>query len=277
MGEKLSMVEIIRLKNMIKVLLVQIVLAFVWCTAFSQDKIVLRNGNEITGKVIEITINEVKYKKQENLQGPLISILKEDVYSIKYENGTTDFINHENKTAQSIKKDDPDKVSTVIYGGVSLPIGQFKDKNIGAALTGFTAGLDVSIKTKLKSLCFNYCINYVGHPVEGTLPPPNNQITIKARYDIGDVLIGVRWQTPSPRFRFYASVVGGFNFTFIDGRNIQSVEGIGFAFHPSIGICMKRITVALKYFSANPNLQLTDHNERISIRAFQAVVGIRLN
>ncbi|MCX6294568.1 MAG: toxin-antitoxin system YwqK family antitoxin [Bacteroidetes bacterium] len=57
------------------------------------DNIVLKNGDEIKGKVTEIGLQEIKYKKCDNLDGPSISILKSDVFMIKYANGTKDIIN----------------------------------------------------------------------------------------------------------------------------------------------------------------------------------------
>lgn len=57
------------------------------------DLIVLKNGDEIKGKVTDIGLQEIKYKKCDNLDGPSISILKSDVFMIKYPNGTKDIIN----------------------------------------------------------------------------------------------------------------------------------------------------------------------------------------
>jgi len=57
------------------------------------DIIILKNGDEIKGKVTEITLTEVKYKKCENQSGPTISISKKEVFMIRYPNGTKDIIN----------------------------------------------------------------------------------------------------------------------------------------------------------------------------------------
>ncbi|WP_240773358.1 hypothetical protein [Pontibacter sp. SGAir0037] len=56
----------------------------------AQDILIKRNGDELEVKVQEITLSEVKYKRFDNLEGPLISIAKQDVFMIKYENGTKD-------------------------------------------------------------------------------------------------------------------------------------------------------------------------------------------
>ena len=59
----------------------------------AQDYIILKNGDEIKSKVLEISTSEIKYKKFENIDGPTIVILKSTVFMIKYKNGTKDIIN----------------------------------------------------------------------------------------------------------------------------------------------------------------------------------------
>ncbi len=59
------------------------------------DKILLRNGEEITGKVLEIGTTEIKYKRCDNQEGPTISIFKKDVFMITYSNGIKDVFKEE--------------------------------------------------------------------------------------------------------------------------------------------------------------------------------------
>ncbi len=54
----------------------------------AQDTLSMRSGENILVKVIEVGTSEVKYKKLDNLNGPVFSILKTDLLIIKYENGT---------------------------------------------------------------------------------------------------------------------------------------------------------------------------------------------
>ncbi|MCX6203406.1 MAG: hypothetical protein NTY43_03815 [Bacteroidetes bacterium] len=56
----------------------------------AQDTLSMRSGENILVKVIEVGNTEVKYKKLDNLNGPIFSILKSDLLIIKYENGTKD-------------------------------------------------------------------------------------------------------------------------------------------------------------------------------------------
>jgi hypothetical protein len=57
----------------------------------------MRSGENILVKVIEVGTAEVKYKKLDNLNGPVFSMLKSDLLMIKYANGT-------NEDFSSIKK-----------------------------------------------------------------------------------------------------------------------------------------------------------------------------
>jgi hypothetical protein len=59
------------------------------------DKILLRSGDEISGKVLEIGTSEVKYKRCDNLEGPTISVYKKDVFMITYSNGIKDVFKEE--------------------------------------------------------------------------------------------------------------------------------------------------------------------------------------
>ena len=54
----------------------------------AQDTLSMRSGENILVKVIEVGTAEVKYKKLDNLNGPVFSMLKSDLLMIKYENGT---------------------------------------------------------------------------------------------------------------------------------------------------------------------------------------------
>ena len=77
------------------------ILTFLFFTIFtncySQDVIIQKSGNEFQGKVIEVGVTEIKYRKIDNPDGPLYSIMRTDVAMIRYENGTKDIFNAEKK------------------------------------------------------------------------------------------------------------------------------------------------------------------------------------
>ena len=67
----------------------------------AQDLIVLRDGNIIEAKVLEISASEIRYKRYNHLDGPTIVITAANVLSIRYENGTTEIINSAPAAAQT--------------------------------------------------------------------------------------------------------------------------------------------------------------------------------
>ena len=53
--------------------------------------------------IIEVGTAEVKYKKLDNLNGPVFSMLKSDLLMIKYQNGTSDDFSNEAKKIKNRK------------------------------------------------------------------------------------------------------------------------------------------------------------------------------
>lgn len=58
--------------------------------ANAQDKIHLRNGDVIDGKVSEVGTKDISYKKADNPDGPSYRLGKGEVSKIEYENGSED-------------------------------------------------------------------------------------------------------------------------------------------------------------------------------------------
>jgi len=69
---------------------------------FSQDVLTKKTGDDIKAKVLEVTTTEVKYKKFDNLNGPIFSILKSEILLIRYENGSKDVFNENKKSEEKI-------------------------------------------------------------------------------------------------------------------------------------------------------------------------------
>jgi hypothetical protein len=92
--------KIIHLKNFImkpiysstlKICLVTVIFTlFTGVFVHGQDIIVQKNGDEIKARVEQILDTEIKYRKPDNLTGPLYTVKKADVFMIRYGNGTKD-------------------------------------------------------------------------------------------------------------------------------------------------------------------------------------------
>jgi hypothetical protein len=101
--------------------------------AYGQDIIVKKSGDEIKSKVEQVLDTEIKYRKAENPAGPVYSILKSDVFMIKYENGTKDVFGDEPVVTKPEKRQDtklsftdkdlqPAKNAVILGGALVVPI-----------------------------------------------------------------------------------------------------------------------------------------------------------
>ncbi|MFC2113319.1 hypothetical protein ACFLTA_08630 [Bacteroidota bacterium] len=97
----------------------KVLILFFGCLAIvnlhSQDLIVMKSGEEIQAIVLEVGIEVIKYKKVDNQQGPTYSIVKSDVFMIKYANGTKDVFSPENIQPKPIPEESPSELT--IYQG----------------------------------------------------------------------------------------------------------------------------------------------------------------
>lgn len=91
------------------------------------DTIILKSGSLLIGKLEEIGQSEIKYRKCNNLTGPIISISKSDVTSILYSNGTRDLFGPTDTYF-------PNQTNSIYYNNSVL-------KTEGLGLAGFISGL----------------------------------------------------------------------------------------------------------------------------------------
>ena len=56
--------------------------------AMAQDQLLFLSGEEETVKIMEVTPDELKYKRWDNIDGPLFTVRKADLFMVKYANGT---------------------------------------------------------------------------------------------------------------------------------------------------------------------------------------------
>jgi hypothetical protein len=95
------------------------------------DNIIFKNGDELSAKVIEITTGVVKYKRCDNLEGPLISVSKKEILMIRYKNGTKELFKENTQSSFEsanektvLKKTEPAAIISFITGlvGGLLPV-----------------------------------------------------------------------------------------------------------------------------------------------------------
>ena len=99
----------------------------------AQDTLSMRSGENILVKVIEVGTSEVKYRKLDNLNGPIFSILKSDLLTIKYENGTKDDFSSVKKEEKKLRIKEIKKRIYVLLG---ITVGALVLGVVGVALGG---------------------------------------------------------------------------------------------------------------------------------------------
>jgi hypothetical protein len=112
------------------------------CSIAAQDLIVLRNGNMIETRVLEVSSAEIRYKRFDHLDGPTIVILAAEVLSIRYENGRVEIVNtvptteqRNTRTARSQETAiDTDKFIFGINANAGGALGYFIDAAGGPSL-----------------------------------------------------------------------------------------------------------------------------------------------
>lgn len=115
------------------------------------DEINFRDGSVVKAKVVEVNEDNIKYRKCDNLEGPLFTVKKDNVESIKYKNGSTDVFVKKSKTfaGGSSAKSDGDKKKTHDLAIVALALAA---SSIVTGIFGAIAALIVAPIAKRKIL-----------------------------------------------------------------------------------------------------------------------------
>ncbi|MBO0358386.1 hypothetical protein J0X19_10555 [Hymenobacter sp. BT186] len=77
---------------MIRAIVTLLTLLLLGLSARAQDVLTKTNGEELNVKVLEITPFDVRYKRTDNPDGPLITIRRADVFMVRYANGTKEML-----------------------------------------------------------------------------------------------------------------------------------------------------------------------------------------
>lgn len=86
-----------QMKNLLKLFLFALLL--LPFRGIAQDTIYKRNGDILFGKILEVNLSEVKFKNWNNLEGPTYSLLRAELFMIRYKNGSKDLFLEEQKAS----------------------------------------------------------------------------------------------------------------------------------------------------------------------------------
>lgn len=152
---------------------------------FAQDTIVLKSGDEIQAKVIEVNEVEVSYKKFNYQDGPTFVVSREKVFMIKYADGTHEVINKE------IEDDSEDEYEyqEPEYGQNILSINPFSffGGNFSASYERVSSGGLLGIRIPIAVPVFYSVGNQLGLNVDFKFYPTHQG---KVRYYLGPSLAG---------------------------------------------------------------------------------------
>lgn len=104
---------------MTKIKLILFFLVFCFTNTFS-DVIITLDNKKIECKVLEVNIDYIKYKRSDNIEGPIYTILKKELKSITYDNGVIDTFQKEKKAKITYIAD------PITYNGETVVFSQKK-------------------------------------------------------------------------------------------------------------------------------------------------------
>jgi TM2 domain-containing membrane protein YozV len=137
------------------------------------DLIILNNGDDISVKVVELTSTEIKYKKCDNINGPIYSIQKSEVFTIRYSNGSKEII--KSSSNNKLENTTNDKSNSNRYSNDSKEIIKSSSNNNLENQTSSSSNLN-SDKSQIVALLLCLFIGvigvhrfYLGYPEAGVL------------------------------------------------------------------------------------------------------------
>jgi len=99
-------------------------------TAFAQDIITLKNGDDIQAVVQKIGELDIEYKKFDNPNGPNYTLKKSEIFMIRYENGSKDVFTKQETTQKDpetvVKQQDATPTQSVVQQNPQSDIEQMK-------------------------------------------------------------------------------------------------------------------------------------------------------
>jgi hypothetical protein len=169
-----------------RILYSTILLSLSFTAVTAQDLIVLKNGDDIQAKVLEVAQDEIKYKKQSNPDGPTYSIDKDFVFFVKYANGDKDMFSPKTEPSNTtsvpstdspvVRKEEKEKKTIkhghfiTAHGGAAFPLDAFASTstsktNSGFATIGYHAGLQGAY-FPIPYIGLGASVGFIGNPID---------------------------------------------------------------------------------------------------------------
>lgn len=241
---------------------------FFCLAAFAQDVIVLRDATEIQARVLVVGVHDITYRKWDNLDGPSYQLAKNDVFFIKYANGTKEVFNQQPAN--------PDVSATSDATAASQKMSPYFNAYIegGCIFTADEAGpmLNATLGFHLRNDLFigvqTGIDAFFGAPASGT-----------AGFDVGSYLLMLDFRGYLPTRKTLGAYVEcalgvafltrfGHGF-YYDGRYFDFPTMAAFRFQPGLGLEYRRATISAGY-------TFFHLAQKINLHCGYVKVGVRL-
>lgn len=262
-------------------------------TLNAQDLITKKDGTDVPAKVLEINVDDIKYKRMDNLNGPTFTMLKSDILMIRYENGTKDiFANEPAKTAAAPKKTAVNQVAeetaqtdkadpyksrrprVLLYNSLYKPMGEWYGEN---GNLGYNLGFEgiVPLGTQYINFIAGYNFGYNGASYRD-----DDDNYYEWGYLQSWTTIGLRGQGHAGQFAFYGSLLTGANATTLTGDLSDYEKGYALAYGWNTGVIIAhKLNIGIRYLVAHPYFDhKDDYEDRYDekLKNLNICVGIEL-
>jgi len=108
---------------------------FVAYTSYAQDIIIKVNGEEIQAVITEVGVADIKYKRFDYKEGPIHTVLKSEIFMIKYQNGDKEILGNQEQasgeTLEFMKKTpiENEQGRWILSAGINFAHLQYETKN----------------------------------------------------------------------------------------------------------------------------------------------------
>jgi hypothetical protein len=225
--------------------------------SYSQDIITKTDGTDISSKVLEVNTADIKYKRFDNLKGPIFTIQKSEVFSIKYENGSKDVFTKEKAASSTTAKStstsspiswNPSDIGIKrfhVFAASSFPTGKFADKEDGMAKAGGGVGIEYVYPLGIPMLNLTAGTTLIYNPAKNG--------DFSGGYLMDWTTAGLRVQKSiDDRISLYGLTTIGFNYTSFTGdyndNDLSIDDAFSFAYSLGIGcVFNNKFNVGLRF------------------------------
>jgi hypothetical protein len=171
----------------------------------------------------------------------------------------------------------PKRYTALLYGAVSIPIGDFKNPAIGAAKTGFSIGFEESRRFGDSDLSLLGHLSFSTHGLNETINSDNISYTFSGRYSLLWSMGGLKYQSSGKSGGFYALAMAGLcygNFS-VDNDGPSYLNNVPLCFGLGAGYSFGTLNIGIRFLSNESVFSSPDAEPfKQSIQSIHATIGL---